>query len=242
MNRGFLDLGGRNNNHRKKKNTDVGTGSIMESDGILNDVTPLAKEVVSSSVVNKSMAKEKQSPLVDITSLGSYPILSSYANVTSKPSGTKVNFCTLFTSRGNGIDVVVSVESIRAIRTLGVNMGWFDQCLARLPGYYPFNLALWMVWMHCLKMVKLHGVLAMEFNEDGLSTIATKLGADETKNLKNPSQTPKGFSVGQKMGFKPKQVYQPVSKKPIANTSRNKNNNVEPTCNPYPFFDLNILI
>ncbi|GJW71875.1 hypothetical protein Tco_0128792 [Tanacetum coccineum] len=53
--------------------------------------------------------------------------------------------------------------------------------------------------------------------------------AGETKNLKKPSQTPKDFPVGQKMGFKPKQVYQPVSKKHTANTSRNKNKNVEPT-------------
>ncbi|GJX64358.1 hypothetical protein Tco_0298701 [Tanacetum coccineum] len=55
------------------------------------------------------------------------------------------------------------------------------------------------------------------------------IGAGETKNLKKPSQTPKGFLVGQEMGFKPKQVYQLVSKKPTANTSGNKNKNVEPT-------------
>ncbi|GJX79201.1 hypothetical protein Tco_0327350, partial [Tanacetum coccineum] len=39
---------------------------------------------------------------------------------------------------------------------------------------------------------------------------------------------PNGFSVGQKMGFKPKQVYQYVSKKATANTSTNKNKNVDP--------------
>ncbi|GKD30526.1 zinc knuckle CX2CX4HX4C containing protein, partial [Tanacetum coccineum] len=55
------------------------------------------------------------------------------------------------------------------------------------------------------------------------------IGAGETKNLKKPSQTPKGFPVGQKMRYKPKQVFQPVSKKPTANTSGNKKNNVEPT-------------
>ncbi|GKC05969.1 hypothetical protein Tco_0997579 [Tanacetum coccineum] len=52
----------------------------------------------------------------------------------------------------------------------------------------------------------------------------------EMKNLKKTSQTPKGFSVGQKMGFKPtKQVYQPVSKKSTANTSVNKKKNIDPT-------------
>ncbi|GJY48511.1 retrovirus-related pol polyprotein from transposon TNT 1-94 [Tanacetum coccineum] len=40
---------------------------------------------------------------------------SSYANITGKPSGKKVNVCTLFTHGGNGIDVVVPVDSFRAI-------------------------------------------------------------------------------------------------------------------------------
>ncbi|GJR94405.1 hypothetical protein Tco_0266579 [Tanacetum coccineum] len=42
--------------------------------------------------------------------------------------------------------------------------------------YSPSSLALWMVWMQCLKMVKLHGVPVTTFCEDGLSVIATKLG------------------------------------------------------------------
>ncbi|GKE16151.1 hypothetical protein Tco_1423728 [Tanacetum coccineum] len=47
-------------------------------------------------------------------------------------------------------------------------------------------------------------------------------------NMKKPSQAPKGFSVGSKMGFKPAKEYRPVSKKPTANTSGNKKNDVEP--------------
>ncbi|GJT76566.1 hypothetical protein Tco_1043291 [Tanacetum coccineum] len=55
------------------------------------------------------------------------------------------------------------------------------------------------------------------------------LGTSETKNLKKPSQTPRGVLVGPNVGFKPaKQVYQPVSKKPTANTSGNKKKNVVP--------------
>ncbi|GJS30736.1 putative reverse transcriptase domain-containing protein [Tanacetum coccineum] len=71
----------------------------------------------------------KLSSLDDTTVLGSFPPLStsvttttgnapgksSYANVTGKPSGKKLNIRTLFTPGGNGIDVVVPVESIRAI-------------------------------------------------------------------------------------------------------------------------------
>nr|GEZ74102.1 hypothetical protein [Tanacetum cinerariifolium]GFA35458.1 hypothetical protein [Tanacetum cinerariifolium] len=80
--------------------------------------------------------KDKQSSLGDTsfldvakTSLSLYPPLptqgstpadntpgvSSYANVTGKPSGKKVKVRTLFTPEGNGIVVVVSVDSIRAI-------------------------------------------------------------------------------------------------------------------------------
>nr|GEU68676.1 hypothetical protein [Tanacetum cinerariifolium] len=50
------------------------------------------------------------------------------------------------------------------------------------------------------------------------------IGADATKNLKKTSQTPKGILIGQKMGFKPKQVFQPVSKKSTANTSEKNMN------------------
>ncbi|GJZ48588.1 ribonuclease H-like domain-containing protein [Tanacetum coccineum] len=70
------------------------------------------------------------------------------------------------------------------------------------------------------------------------------IGAGETKNLKKPSQTLRGVSVGPKVGFKPaKQVFQPVSKKPTANTSGNKKKNVEPTkevskSNPFDVLNL----
>ncbi|GJX51646.1 transposon ty3-G gag-pol polyprotein [Tanacetum coccineum] len=55
------------------------------------------------------------------------------------------------------------------------------------------------------------------------------IGASATKNLKKTSQTPKGILVGQKMGFKPKQVFQPVSKKSTANTCGKKKNNSKST-------------
>nr|GEW38239.1 hypothetical protein [Tanacetum cinerariifolium] len=202
MNRGFMDPKGRKNNHRKKTDTTTGIGFVTESDGTLNDVTPLVdfveKKVESPSVIDENVAKEKQSPLVNTTGLGSFPPLptpktpsdgtapgkSLYANVTSKPIGKKLNFHTWFTPGGNGIDVVIPVESIEAIT----------------------------------------------FSEDELSAIATKLGTGEMKNLKKTRQTSKCFPVGQKMGFQPtKQVYQPVSKKLIANTSVNKKKNVDPT-------------
>nr|GEU80442.1 ribonuclease H-like domain-containing protein [Tanacetum cinerariifolium] len=96
---------------------------------------------------------------------------SWYANVTSKPSRTKVNFRTLFTPAGNGIDVVVPVESIRPISerfantaygfflgkrvTYPVNAnyvrntwgkyGQVGSMFSSSTGFSLYNLAIWMV-------------------------------------------------------------------------------------------------
>ncbi|GKD86577.1 putative reverse transcriptase domain-containing protein, partial [Tanacetum coccineum] len=139
MNRGFLDSRGRNNNHRKKINAVDATGSFMESGGNLINVNPL-KEVVSPSVTNVPVVMEMQSPVVDKTNavntdVGSYPPLptqgttpignilgkSSYAKVIGESSRKAVNFRTLFTPRGNGVDVVVLVELIQSISERFVN-------------------------------------------------------------------------------------------------------------------------
>ncbi|GJT17088.1 hypothetical protein Tco_0875794 [Tanacetum coccineum] len=95
-----------------------------------------AMEVESPYVVEKTVEKEKLSlvekdklsflddttvsepfpPLSTLVSTaGNAPSKFSYANITCKPSGKKVNVRTLFTPRGNGIDVVVLVYSIRTI-------------------------------------------------------------------------------------------------------------------------------
>ncbi|GJR63784.1 hypothetical protein Tco_1505946 [Tanacetum coccineum] len=131
MNRGFLDAGGRNNNHRKKTTTDTGTCLALGSDGILNDATPHvddAMKVVSPSVVEETVAME--CPMVNTLGVGPNPPTPmqeanapagnapgkpSYATATSKPSGKKVNVHTFFTPGGNRIDVVVLLDSIRAI-------------------------------------------------------------------------------------------------------------------------------
>ncbi|GJV90719.1 hypothetical protein Tco_1538532 [Tanacetum coccineum] len=106
------------------------TSLILKSDGTLNDATPrvdVAKEVVSPSMIDDTVEKEKLSFVVTTTesypplpthvttSAGNAPGKSSYANVTGKPSGKKLNFHTLFTPGGNGIDVAISMESIRII-------------------------------------------------------------------------------------------------------------------------------
>nr|GEY23849.1 hypothetical protein [Tanacetum cinerariifolium]GEY23850.1 hypothetical protein [Tanacetum cinerariifolium] len=71
---------------------------------------------VTPSMVDMMVEKEKISSLEDTT--------SSYANITGKPSGKKVNVRTLFTPGGNGIDVVVPVDSIRAISERFANIAY----------------------------------------------------------------------------------------------------------------------
>nr|GEX30754.1 hypothetical protein [Tanacetum cinerariifolium] len=104
-------------------------------------VASAVKEGVTPPVVDMMMEKEEISPLEDTTVLESCPTLtrpvktmagnasgkSTYANINGKPSGKKVNVLTLFIHRGNGIYVVVLVDSIRAIseRFANITYGFF---------------------------------------------------------------------------------------------------------------------
>ncbi|GJW67899.1 retrotransposon protein, putative, ty1-copia subclass, partial [Tanacetum coccineum] len=109
-------------------------GVSMESEDTINEDTPVGaafavKEGVTPSVVDITVEMETLSSLEDTTSLGSFPPFytpvtttagnapgkSSYANVTGKPSKKKLNIHNMFTPGGNGIDMVVLVESIQAI-------------------------------------------------------------------------------------------------------------------------------
>ncbi|GJW09843.1 beta-caryophyllene synthase [Tanacetum coccineum] len=269
---------------------------------------------VAMEVELPTVVKEKQCSRVNTTGLGSYPPLStpvsttagnapgksSYANITGKPSGKKVNVRTLFTPGGNGIDVVVPVDSIRAIseRFADTAYGFFlgkkvaypvvanyvrntwgkyglvrsmfssstglfsfqfssmdglDAMLENGPWFIRNNPLILKKWHPDEKLlkkdvstvlvwVKLHGVPVTAFSEDGLSAIATKLGAGEKKIVKKPSQTTRGVPVGPKMSFKPQKEYRHVTKKPNANSSGNKKKCVKPTIevsNSNPFDVLN---
>nr|GEZ56617.1 hypothetical protein [Tanacetum cinerariifolium] len=131
MNHGVLDLGGRNNNHRKKINTDTCTNSVSYSDRILNDGTPrvdIAKKVVSPSVVEETVVKEKLSHVVNTTVLGSKQQLpmqdstsasnasgkSLYANVTG--TGEMKNLKkTSQTPNGFPVDQKMEFKSIKQV-------------------------------------------------------------------------------------------------------------------------------
>ncbi|GJS39860.1 late embryogenesis abundant protein, LEA-14 [Tanacetum coccineum] len=132
MERGFLSQKGsgvrRGVKEKKSSNTTTLSNDTMNDDTSVG-VASAVKEGVTPFVIDMMAEMEKLSYLDDTTILGSFPPLSMpvttmagnapgkspYANVTGKPSGKKLNICTLFTPRGNRIDVVVSVESIRAI-------------------------------------------------------------------------------------------------------------------------------
>ncbi|GKC22861.1 zinc finger, CCHC-type containing protein [Tanacetum coccineum] len=107
--------------NKNKKNTSSGISVTMDSDDTMNDDTPIGvasavQEGVTPYVVDLTVEMEKKNSLEDTT--------SSYANGTGKPSRKKLNFRTLFTPGGNGIGVVVPVESIRAISDRFANIAY----------------------------------------------------------------------------------------------------------------------
>ncbi|GJR65105.1 hypothetical protein Tco_0011170 [Tanacetum coccineum] len=79
--------------------------------------SPVVGSFPSNSTDPDTAIPESFPPLTKpvTTTVGNAPGKSSYANITGKPSGKKVNVPTLFTPGGNGIDVVVPVDYIRAI-------------------------------------------------------------------------------------------------------------------------------
>ncbi|GKE70932.1 glucomannan 4-beta-mannosyltransferase 9-like protein [Tanacetum coccineum] len=193
MNRGFLDVRGRNNNHRKKTTTVTGTCSASGSDGIMNVATPCgdaAMQDVSPSVVEEIVAMECPVP--------------SYATATGKTSGKKVNVPYGF-FLGKKVAYPVVANYVRNTwgkyglvcsmfsSSTGLfsfqfsSMDGLDAMLENGPWFIrnnPIILKKWHPDENLLKedvctvpvWVKLHGVLVTAFNEDGLSDIATKLG------------------------------------------------------------------
>ncbi|GJW76656.1 zinc finger, CCHC-type containing protein [Tanacetum coccineum] len=157
---------------------------VLSSDnygGTLNDAI-LPKEAAAPSVSNEPVAIEMQYPVVDKSyavdsDVGSYPPLptqdttpasnspgkSSYANLSGKPSGKKLNIRTF------------SMEGLDAMLENGP---WFIR-------NNPLILKKWNPDENLLKedvrtvlvWVKLYGVPVTTFSDDGLSAIATKLGA-----------------------------------------------------------------
>ncbi|GKC71511.1 reverse transcriptase [Tanacetum coccineum] len=127
MERGFMSQkgsgGGRGvkekDLNRNKKNTSSSIGMSMDSEDTMNDDTPIC---VASTVQEGESFPPLSTPV--ITTAGNAPGKSSYANVTGKPSGKKLNFRNLFTPRNNGIDVVVFL-SMDGLDAMLENGPWF---------------------------------------------------------------------------------------------------------------------
>ncbi|GKE23223.1 hypothetical protein Tco_1434735 [Tanacetum coccineum] len=142
MKRGFLSQkgsgGGRGvkekSLNRNSMNTFSGIGVSTKSNDTMNEDTPVGvastvKEDVTPSAIDMTVDKEKITSMEGTTVPKSFsplttpvttmaddaPGKSSYANITGKPSGKKVNVRTLYTPEGNRINVVVPVDSIRDI-------------------------------------------------------------------------------------------------------------------------------
>ncbi|GJT88102.1 retrotransposon protein, putative, ty1-copia subclass [Tanacetum coccineum] len=118
-----------------------------------------------------------------------------------------------------------------------------DNIVAAMPkitreGYYTCNIRVEYEWKppRCA-CCKVFGHIQEE--------CPMNLGLGMAKNLKKPSQTPRGVLVGPKVGFKLAKEYRPVAKKPTANTSGIKKKGVEPTkevSNSNPFDVLNSVV
>ncbi|GJW90278.1 hypothetical protein Tco_0167831 [Tanacetum coccineum] len=123
--------------------------------------------------------------------------------------------------------VYVAVQKLKkTLAILRVDVELKDNIFVAMPrikgdGYYTCNIRVEYEWKPprcaCCKVFE-------HVHEE----CPKNIGAGATKTLKKTSQTPKGIPVRRKMGFKPKQVFQTVSKKSTANT-RSKMNNPEST-------------
>ncbi|GJR87365.1 zinc finger, CCHC-type containing protein [Tanacetum coccineum] len=202
MERGFLSQKGSGDGRGVKEkslnsnsmNTFSGIGLSIKSNDSMNEDTPVGvasavKDGVAPFVVDMTVEVKKLSCLEDTTVLGSFsplsmpvttlagnaPGKSSYANVTGKPSGKKLNIHTLFTPRSNGIDVVVSVESIRAIseRFANTTYGFFLGKRVAYPVVANYVRNTWGKYGHVRSMFNSStGLFSFQFSSmDGLDAM-----------------------------------------------------------------------
>nr|GEU57977.1 putative reverse transcriptase domain-containing protein [Tanacetum cinerariifolium] len=227
---------------KEKKKGDGGALSGMGAAEISNTVDGVGKD---HDGMNSSPTK---------VTLG-----TSYANLfTGGPSRKAMNFRTLVTSRGNGVDVVVPVETIRAISERFANTAYGFFLGKRVAYLVVANYISSMEgldamlengpWLNFMVSMLSHlGRLSndralvkvradMELKDNSVVAMLKLDGegfytySDVVKNMKKPSKTPKSVLVVPKVGFKPaKQVYKQLSKNNNVNTSGNKKKYMEPT-------------
>ncbi|GKB39494.1 putative reverse transcriptase domain-containing protein [Tanacetum coccineum] len=113
MKAAFLDSEG----GEKKKNANDSSEKVNSvNDKSTSYAMDLSKHAAELPSLKTSIGKPIADPMLDSLTPGNSPgVSNSYANATGKQNRKSVNFRTLFTPGGNGVDVVVSVESIKAI-------------------------------------------------------------------------------------------------------------------------------
>ncbi|GJW25166.1 retrovirus-related pol polyprotein from transposon TNT 1-94 [Tanacetum coccineum] len=192
-----------------KENNGVSTKSddTMNEDTLVG-VASVVLEGVIPSMVDMTVETEKLSSLNDTTVMGSFPPLymlgttmagnapgkSLYANITGKPSRKKVNAHTLFTHGGNGIDVVVLVDSIRVISerfantAYGSSTGLLSFQFSSIDGLDAMlENGPWFIRNNQLILKKWH--LDENLLKEDVSTV---LRVGEKNTVKKPSQTSQG--------------------------------------------------
>ncbi|GKC60645.1 hypothetical protein Tco_1088243 [Tanacetum coccineum] len=257
----------------------------------------VAKEVVSPSVVDETMAKEKQSSLVNTAGLGSYPPLPTQGTTTAgnTPMESIRDISEQFVNTAYGFFLEKRVaypvvanyfSSMDGLVAMLENGSWFirnkplilkkwhpdvnllkeDVGTPLLLDSYTSDMCMqsWGRSSYAKAMIEVRAdvelkdnivVVMLKITREGYYTCNIRveyewkpprcacckvfghvleecpknIGVGATKNLKKASQTPKGISVGQKMGFKCKQVFQHVSKKSSANICGKKKINSEST-------------
>nr|GEU70384.1 hypothetical protein [Tanacetum cinerariifolium] len=244
---------------RNKKIISSGIGVSTDSEDTMNDDTPLGVATtihkgVTPSVVDMTVEMGKQNSLDDTTVLKSFSLLSTLDTTTEE-----TEFLSFVYTRGNGIDVVVPVESIRAINERVANTAYGFFLRKKLPYLLLLTMSSYARAMTVLQtdvelkdniimnMPKLTGVPVMYTLQVHLiltfggSTRRTKVfghiheecpkntSVGKKKTLKKPIQTSRGVPVGPKIGFKPQKEYKHVPKKPTASSSGNKKKGVVPT-------------
>nr|GEV68521.1 hypothetical protein [Tanacetum cinerariifolium] len=204
-------------------NTSLGIGVSTKSNNTMNEdnpvgVTSVVKEGVTPSVGDMMAEKVNICSLEDTTVPESFPTLttpvtttagnapgkSSYANITGKSSGKKVNVHTLFTPGGKyGLVRSIFSSSTGLFSFQFSFMDGLDAILENDPWFIRNNLLIMKKWhpdKNILKedvstipvWVKLHGVPVTAFSKDGLSAIATKMELKDNIVVAMPKITREG--------------------------------------------------
>nr|GEW79338.1 hypothetical protein [Tanacetum cinerariifolium] len=116
-------LGVNIDNANKEETNDADTVN-----NVANNVTTVGPTLAGNGVVSSTAI-----------TMPTHGMSISYANVTGEPSRKSVNFCTLITPIENGVDVLVPMDSIRAISEQFVNTAYGFFLGKR--GAYPTMLA-----------------------------------------------------------------------------------------------------